>query len=154
MSTKRFFMPDDYKNFKTWDEMVYIQTMIANNANNISKNEMRDFVENFPKRVDELKRTDSKFSSDYKDYLQIKNNPQFITSPQTDKELKINKMLLTLNNINLACKTFNLNNETTMKKQRMLQLKYENRFKAYRKENNQKNKDITILKIKKTPKEI
>lgn len=151
---KEFFRSEDYKNFRTWDEMVYIQTMIAKYAQSVSKEEMRSFCDNFPKRVEELKSSDVQFKEDYNDYMQLKSNPNFIVPPKTDKDRKLNKMLFILKDINIACKIPNINNEEVLKKQKAVQMKYADRFRLYRKENNQNNKDISIISIKKKIKEI
>jgi hypothetical protein len=144
----RFFHPDDYKNFRTWDELAYIIETITSHAQNVSKEEMKDYCESLPKRVGELSETNPQFKQDYDDYLKLRNSNRFDLSG-TDEAYRLNKKSLILKDIKLAVKDWSINNEETMKKQSLIRNKYSSRFSKYRKEANQNNKsnnkDIEII---------
>ena len=140
----RFFHPDDYKNFKTWDEAAYITETVGANAQRISKEEMKDYCECFPQRVRELSEIDPEFKQDYNDYLKIRESNCFDLSG-TDEANRLNKKSLILKDIKLAVKDWSINNEEAMKKQSVIRNKYKTRFSKYRKETKENNKDIEVM---------
>ena len=144
----RLFHPDDYKNFRTWDELAYIIETITSHAQNVSKEEMKDYCESLPKRVGELSETNPQFKQDYDDYLKLRNSNRFDLSG-TDEAYRLNKKSLILKDIKLAVQDWRINDEEAMKKQSLIRNKYSSRFSKYRKEANQNNKsnnkDIEII---------
>ena len=140
----RFFHPDDYKNFKTWDEAAYITETVGANAQRISKEEMKDYCERFPQRVRELSEIDPEFKQDYADYLKIRESNRFDLSG-TDEANRLNKKALILSTIKLAVNDWHKNKGETMKKQAIIRDKYKTRFSKYRKETKENNKDIEIM---------
>ena len=148
----RFFHPDDYKNFKTWDEAAYITETVTTKAQSISQEEMKDYCEHLPKRVRDLSETNPQFKQDYDDYLKLRNSNRFDLSG-TEEANRLNKKSLILKDIKLAVKDWSINNEEAMKKQSVIRNKYKTRFSKYRKEANQNNKsnnkDIEIVSAKK-----
>lgn len=147
----RFFHSDDYKNFRTWDEAAYIMETIALKAQSVSKEEMRDYCENFPDRVRELTESNPQFKQDYEDFLEVRFLNHIILS-EDEKFVRLNKKFLTLKGIKLAVQDWRINDETLMKKQGLIRNKYKTRFSRYRKEayeeNKVVNKGIEIISVK------
>ena len=140
----RVFHPDDYKNFRTWDELAYIVETVTTKAQSISQEELKDYFECLPKRVSELSEIDPEFKQDYADYLKIRDSISFDLSGTEEANL-LNKKSLILKDIKLAVKEWHINNDETMKKQAITRNKYKTRFSKYRKETKENNKDIEIM---------
>lgn len=116
-----------YKEFKTVKEMVYIIEKAYTAKEQWSKAEQQAFEEGFAENLLRMQKN-KKFQREYELYEEAVAQRQIIQSPQSARQVKLNKILKEIEYIKLACQPYRLDNKEIWRRQADTRLKYEKRL--------------------------
>ena len=134
LKIEKQFNSDDYQEFETVMEMIYVTQKAHYKKAKWNKEQKEEFDKKFHENFIRCQKK-PEFEKDYADYVEATKRG-FVKKPQDQRDIVLNKMLEEIKAIDLACQPLVIDDKNTAQKQKATRIKYEtllnrNRIKRY-----------------------